>query len=965
MRSRRPWRIRRRADGIVARAAARERTRACRAWTARTLAALLLLAAWPAPGHAQFLPFGRNKVSYGNLRWEVLKTEHFDIYHDAAMDALARKGATFAEQSFRLLEQKFGCTVARRIPLVFYSSPIAFQQTNVTPGFIPDGVGGFFEFLKGRVVIPSSGSLEQFRHVINHELVHVFMHTRIEDVLHEHGQPADRYPPLWFVEGLAEYYSTTWDSQAEMLLRDAVITGYAAPLTDIWAISGSFLMYKEGQLALTFMAEEYGPETVTRLIENLWRSAEFSEVLRYTTGRGYEDFDREWFRWMKRRFFPLVATRERPSDVAADVVSTGFNTKPAVLRDGDSLSVVYIANVTGYSGIYRVPLQRGVPRELVEGERTDQLEAFHLFQSRMSVNRDGMLAFVTKSGESDVLHLYDLRAERLARTLSFDGLVMLGSLSWSPDGRRIAFSAVDTAGLSDLFITDVESGTLTRLTRDLYDDRDPAWSPDGRAIAFVTDRVSYGRAGVYALCAIDPVNRRITTLLCEPWSCLAPAWNAAGTALAFTGDRDGTHDLFVLDLRAGRSSAVLRRASSFLTAAFDPVWTDEGDLVFTAFDRYSFQIRRLPALDTRLDSLAVLPHARFDPSPSAWTVPDWQGATTAGVLRYEKEYELDIAQSQISTDPVFGTMGGAVLSLSDILGNDRYYFLIYNTAQSSGEFLSSWNLAISRVSMEQRAPYAYGIFTFSGRRYDFLDPDEYFYERAFGGYFAAGYPLSKFDRVEGQVSVTSSDKEALYDIRQRKALLLTNSVSFVRDNALGYYTGPLDGMRFNLTLASTTDVQYSNVNYFSVMADYRRYFRLGLRSTVATRFEVLYNQGKEARRYFLGGSWDLRGWPRWSIRGTKRWLASCELRFPLLDRVGLDLPFGSIDLGVLRGALYADVGNAWDNDYRETLGAIGAGLRFSLFGALVLRYDFGKRIENNFSRLQDGLYQQFFFGWDF
>jgi hypothetical protein len=44
---------------------------------------------------------------------------------------------------------------------------------------------------------------------------------------------------------------------------------------------------------------------------------------------------------------------------------------------------------------------------------------------------------------------------------------------------------------------------------------------------------------------------------------------------------------------------------------------------------------------------------------------------------------------------------------------------------------------------------------------------------------------------------------------------------------------------------------------------------------------------------------------------------------------------------------------------------VGVGMRVNLGGFLVLRYDIGKRIENNFSRLQNGLFYQFFFGWDF
>ena len=64
-------------------------------------------------------------------------------------------------------------------------------------------------------------------------------------------------------------------------------------------------------------------------------------------------------------------------------------------------------------------------------------------------------------------------------------------------------------------------------------------------------------------------------------------------------------------------------------------------------------------------------------------------------------------------------------------------------------------------------------------------------------------------------------------------------------------------------------------------------------------------------------------------------------------------------------ALFAEAGGAWDTEYISTLGSVGGGIRFNLFGVLVLRYDIGKKIENNFSNFQNGLFFQFFFGWDF
>ena len=119
--------------------------------------------------HAQFYYFGRNKVQYTDFDWQILHTEHFDIYYYPEMKDLAEQGAFFAEESYKLLQSKFDQSVLERVPLIFYSSHIHFEQTNTTPGFISQGVGGFFEFLKGRVVIPADGSIPRFRHVIRHE----------------------------------------------------------------------------------------------------------------------------------------------------------------------------------------------------------------------------------------------------------------------------------------------------------------------------------------------------------------------------------------------------------------------------------------------------------------------------------------------------------------------------------------------------------------------------------------------------------------------------------------------------------------------------------------------------------------------------------------------------------------------------------------------------------------------------
>lgn len=114
------------------------------------------------------------------------------------------------------------------------------------------------------------------------------------------------------------------------------------------------------------------------------------------------------------------------------------------------------------------------------------------------------------------------------------------------------------------------------------------------------------------------------------------------------------------------------------------------------------------------------------------------------------------------------------------------------------------------------------------------------------------FPLSKFERIETDVSFANSDKEVVAGIIERKALLVSNSISYVIDNSLWGPTGPLDGVTGRLLLGYTSDVKYSNVDFFTVIADYRTYLRIGYTTALAFRGAVFYNDGKEARRYFMG-----------------------------------------------------------------------------------------------------------------
>ena len=936
---------------------------------------LALSAGTAAPAAAQFFEFGQNKIQYRRFEWRVLRGAHIDLYYYPAEESLARTALDYAEESYDSLALRFGHEVAARVPLIVYASHVDFEQTNILPFIPPEGLLGVTDFLKRRITMPFRGNLAEFRHTLRHELVHVFQLSLLAESYLAAPRGSRISLPLWWTEGLAELWSAGEDARDEMILRDLTLTGRLPTLGQL-ELTTSFVVYPLGGRIHRWLAETYGDWRVARIYRELTQHDSFERAVESVYGRTLAQLSDEFQYAMRRRYYPSVETHAPPSLLGREVARLAI--KPAFLagsmRDERAGELVYVSPATGYLTVRRVSLDpRARARNVVAAGRSESLESFHPFDSRMDGSREGTLLFSARYHDRDALIVWDLRRNRMAGRYQFPGLVSILSPRWMPDGASIVFSGLAESGTSDLYRVRLPSGEVQRITGDRYQDLDPAPGPDGRTIVFTSDRGAGGLDGAVNLFSIDAATGRVRQLTRGMWVDESPAWGPDGR-IYFTSSRDSVLNVFSVD-----TTGTGRRETSAWTGAFDAVPLPDGTgLIAGAFQNGSYNIyRTVNDSAARADTFAA-PPVEYGVG-WVWEQPVDSAAASAAHVPYERRLTVDFAAGGVSVTPGRGGAQGLAVLLSDLLG-DHLLFASAGSIQGRdvGSFLENLSASVIYLNQTHRVNWGVGAFRASGRVFE-GDLTPSYTERAEGAIGIIRYPLTRFSRLEATGVFEHSDRfdfdlPQVDDLR-RVGWIASNYVSYVRDNSLWIASGPIDGLRFSATAGIASDFTNARFDSWLFSGDLRRYFRLGRSSALATRLFGFYSGGDRPRRVNIGGTVGLRGYPNYgNILGSKAWMVNNELRFPLLRHLTFGTPFGDLRFPEFQGALFADIGRAWfeASSERPTIGSYGGSLRLALAPLAVARLDIGRRFGGN-DRLGYGLspderdagFIAFFFGYNY
>ena len=106
-----------------------------------------------------------------------------------------------------------------------------------------------------------------------------------------------------------------------------------------------------------------------------------------------------------------------------------------------------------------------------------------------------------------------------------------GAITWSPDGRHIAFEVADRKGRRAAIRVIRENGTgLRTLVPSVAPGANPTWSPDGRSIAYQ----SFDPSGDYEINVVDARSAQVHNVTRDPSTAQTlPTWSPDGRRLAY------------------------------------------------------------------------------------------------------------------------------------------------------------------------------------------------------------------------------------------------------------------------------------------------------------------------------------------------------------------------------------------------------------------------------------------------
>jgi|GEM_PF-1146767 len=544
-----------------------------------------------------------------------------------------------------------------------------------------------------------------------------------------------------------------------------------------------------------------------------------------------------------------------------------------------------------------------------------------------------------------------------------------------PHNRFIAYVAYGFMN-TELVIYDRYRGTYrTPLSRKQFDQvLDPAYSPDGKHIAFVGTK----RGGYKDLYLLDVETNAVTRLTNNRALEVNPRYSRDGQYLYYTTDLTGVYNV----VRRHVLSGAVERLTNVIGGAFSaaPIPEDRG-LMFVGYSHTGYDIHRYmyppdfqpipaPSLDFRgyhliptPQQVEILGPRRYSPFPSLYphiwlpsSGQDYAGntigiriegtdATSSHSWSMEVDYGIESRDVTFaggyfnSVYPLRFNMSfshssqtldkGAVKDGKNVDFHETFYNAAIGTSYSFGGLTPEYS---QNISLSYNFSYTRGINNYS---FDPAEGELKLPETGMNAGISIGWSYG--DREYQPDSIGSAFGRGLsFSASFRHRSLGSQYNSIILSAGASYY------VRIPFTETHTIAARI-NGGFATGDYNYRRFFYLGGPPPINLVSNLLYNE----RQFGVY----LRGYPSYAIGGDRFVMLKSEYRFSLweINRGIYTLP---LFFQKLHGAVFFDAANAWETGFEvgDTVKAVGAELRLDMvlgyYAYATLRFGYARGLDD-------------------
>jgi len=764
---------------------------------------------------------------------------------------------------------------------------------------------------------------------------------------------------------------------------------------------GNEYVYDHGYGLVRHIGQTHGDEKLAEIARaaSSWSALTIEGAIEQSLGMTTEQLYAEWQTTLGQRYEAQVVALGTLAE-GETVVDVGFsNLYPSLSPDGQRLA--YLSTQEQHYGPHRLVVRQvesGEEEVVAAGVSPSTLSWSPDGRRLLFVRKDRADKYGSRQADiyaydfdgedsgllSDILWAVPYtvggfapkspRIERLSK-----GLRALYP-SWSPDGKWIAF--VHNAGTSNnLGLLEVESGKVHYLT-DFADGTQlytPSWSPDGSYLVVSMARqaqrdivllrvLSEDDRRLAAAVPMMPAQRQLEALVATPGTDRDPVWSSDGREVVFASDVSGIFNLYAINVETRQ----VRQLTNLVGGAFNPTSGSDGTVFFTAYDDQGYEIRRVGgeqvAAATKWDVERSRTYAAVQAAPQSSLVARPYGidflktSVLPRLMVDEGDFKVGLylgANDVLSKQNIFG---GVALAPSN---GERDIFAIYeikkwrptvfieffHQKRHSGRqdstaardlVITGMNFSLNQFNLGARGRlgrHSEVSVSATYDRYDaslqsrFFDAQNVIWrqQKPFGYTYLNGFDLGLTYRYKN--IARRRDR----DINPRGG----RNIYFRYDRMFNYF---IEGFDQNNT--SFLDEQYLGLFYNQFTLDWQEHIGLPANTTLGLRFyggwiasdavddDELVNDFFD---YHLGGLQYMKGYTFYSIEGRKASMVNATWRFPILP--DMRKRFSYLYFDKVYGALYGDVGKAWDEKFDDPdpifqrqglLRDVGGQLRFDL-----------------------------------